>query len=77
MSNLTVLDLFGAGWKLQSEDGKHVVEDASLPGQALQILHDAGVVEDPLHGCARRRRVAVAPDRPALHACMHAGCCAP
>ena len=52
MSNMAVQDLLGAGWKLQSEDGKHAVADAPLPGQALQMLHDAGLVEDPLHGCA-------------------------
>ena len=50
---MQTLNLLGSGWKLKSHDGKHVVEDAALPGQALQILHDAGLVEDPLHGCVR------------------------
>ena len=50
MTGLHTLDLLGSGWKLESMDGKHVVEHASLPGQALQMLHDAGLVDDPLHG---------------------------
>ena len=51
MSSPQTLDLLGSGWKLESADGKHVVEDVSVPGQALQMLHDAGLVDDPLHGC--------------------------
>ena len=54
MSDLQTLDLLGSGWKLESKDGKHVVEDATLPGQALQMLHDAGLVDDPLHGYAQQ-----------------------
>ena len=53
MDSPHVLDLLGSGWKLQSEDGKHVVEDASLPGQALQMLFDAELVDNPLHGCGQ------------------------
>jgi hypothetical protein len=50
-SSMQTVDLLDAGWCLRSQDGKHCVQDAALPAQALQILHRAGVVGDPLAGC--------------------------
>ena len=51
VGSMQAIDLLGAGWRLSSEDGKHHVTDAQLPAHALQILHQAGCIEDPLAGC--------------------------
>ena len=44
------LDLLGGSWRLESEDGLHNLDDVQLPAQVLQLLHQAGLVEDPLAG---------------------------
>lgn len=51
ISSMQTLDLLGSGWRLSSGDGKHCVNEAHLPANALQILHRAGRIEDPLAGC--------------------------
>lgn len=51
ISSMQALDLLGSGWRLSSGDGKHCVNEAHLPANALQILHQAGRIEDPLAGC--------------------------
>ena len=50
-SSMQTVDLLDADWRLESQDGNHCVRHAALPAQALQILHRAGLVGNPLARC--------------------------
>ena len=47
MSPITVIDLTGAGWHLTGE--RHTDLPVAVPVHALQALHDADLVPDPLY----------------------------
>ena len=61
---MQTVDLLHAGWCLQSQDGKHRVPDAALPAQALDLLHRAGLVGDPLAGCEPSQTINTDPHKP-------------
>lgn len=47
MSPVTVADLTGAGWRLTGE--RHTDLPVAVPVHALQALHEADLVPDPLY----------------------------
>lgn len=51
MSPVTKIDLTGAGWRLSG--GEHKNLPVAVPVHALQALHDAQLVPDPLYRCMK------------------------